>query len=81
MATVRIESVHTRTTGTVVEVYEQGSQGQAPTLVATHWLGTATPVAELGIGPTRYLVVREPTESDAKTIDNWSQTPPPTVDG
>lgn len=76
MGTVRIESVHTKTTGTVVEVYEQGNAGQAPTLVATHWLGAATPVTEMGIGPTRHLVVREPTESEAKTIDNWSQTPP-----
>lgn len=81
MGTVRIENVLSKTATTVVEVYEAGSMGQAPTLVATHLLGAAMPVAELGIGPTRYLVVREPTESEAKTIDNWSQTPTPGNEG
>lgn len=73
MTTVRIESADTRSPGAVVEIYQRGSGGQADLLVEKRLLGSA---ADFSVSATGYLVVREATESDAKTIDNWSETPP-----
>jgi len=75
MTTVRIESMDTRGSGAVIEVYEKGVAGAADTLVDTRVLGSPANVAELSIGSTRFLVVRAPTQGEGKTIDNWSTTP------
>jgi hypothetical protein len=76
MTTVRIESADVRSLGAVVEVYQRGVGGQADTLVETRFLGRANNTAEWRIGATRLLVVREPTEAEAKSIDNWATAAP-----
>ena len=75
MTTVRIESADTRSLGAVVEVYQRGVDGQADTRLETRFLSSANNTAEWRVGPARFLVVREPTEAEAKSIDNWSTTP------
>ncbi len=76
MATLNITHTEAGTAAVVVEVWERGSGGQADTQVETHTLNSGDAAAGLAVGATRYLVVREASDSDAKTIDNWSQTPP-----
>lgn len=75
MATLNITNTDTGAPGAVVEVWERGSGGQADACVGTHTLGSGDTAAGLAVGATRYLVVRAATDSDAKTIDNWLQTP------
>jgi len=75
MASLNIENADTGAAGVIVEIWERGGGGQADTLLEARTLGGGETSAGLAVGPTRYLVVREGSESDAKTIDNWSQAP------
>ncbi|MDO9075790.1 MAG: hypothetical protein Q7U73_21285 [Rubrivivax sp.] len=76
MVTLNIQTTDATGAGVVVEIWERGSGGQADVQVETRTLADGQPAAGLAVGATRYLVVREASDSDAKTIDNWSQTPP-----
>lgn len=67
---------NTDTALVLVEIWERGSGGQADTQVGIQPLGGGETAAGLAVGSTRYLVVRAADAGDAKTIDNWSQTPP-----
>ncbi|MDP2007969.1 MAG: hypothetical protein Q8K45_20055 [Rubrivivax sp.] len=80
MATQGSKTPGTQSTGAALEIYERGSGGQGDVLVETRLLTSAPSAADLEVGATRYAVVRAPTEAEAKTIDNWSQTPPPAGD-
>ncbi len=80
MATLNISSTTAGSTGLVVEIWERGSGTQADTRVETRLLGSDQETARFAVGATRYLVVREAGDSDAKTIDNWSQAPAPPGD-
>lgn len=75
MATLNIESTDTGAAGVTIEIWERGAGGQADTLLEARTLGGGETAAGLAVGPTRYLVVHEGSESDAKTIDNWSRAP------
>ncbi len=79
MASLNITNTDAGTPAVIVEVWERGG-GQADTLLETHPLDSGDTAARLTVCATRYLVVRGATDSDAKTIDNWSQTPPAPAD-
>ncbi len=74
MATLNITSPDAGTAGISIEIWARGTGGQPDTHIETRPLGSDG--ARLSVDATRYLVVREGGDADAKTIDNWSQTPP-----
>lgn len=67
MSTVNI-AYATQTVNLVIETWQRGTGGQADTCLSRQLL--STPVT-LGPSATTYLVVREFTDDDAKTVDNW----------
>jgi hypothetical protein len=76
MATQGSAATGIPTTASVLEIYERGGRGQPDVLVETRYLAGEPTAADLAVGAAQYVVVRAPTEDEAKTIDNWAQTPP-----
>ena len=69
MPTLQIQCTDTRSANAVVEVFQRGSNGQPDTLVRRGRIGSAAVTVSLPAGA--YVQVRELSEDEAKTIDNW----------
>lgn len=76
MATLNITHTATGNPAAIVEVWQRGSGSQADARVAAQLLAGGDTATGPTVSGTQYLVVHEATDSAAKTIDNWSQTPP-----
>ena len=77
MSNVTVANTALTQADTLIEVYDRGLNGQPDVLVQTVTLSATLSPATLGIGPTRFLVVREAGDGDGKTIDNWATAPAP----
>jgi hypothetical protein len=71
MATLHIQCTNTPAANTVVEVFQRGTNGQPDTLVQSGLITTGAGSTEVALPAGCYAVVREATEGEAKSIDNW----------